>query len=440
MICLISHDPRNTYNNPTMTMTKKIQTYKHLVYGWLMIPMFFAIHATDGLSCTTVVASGKATVDGRPLLFKTADGSADSLRTNIYIYNHSGKYAYIGCARLNFPTVNSIFYGQNEKGFAMVNNTAHDLDGTTNPNAAKGNIIRLGLENCATVEEFEQMLQTIKPFVYGSNYGCIDAMGNAAYFECGKDGYKKYDANDPKVAPNGYLVRTNWAMSGNVNKGTGVSRFMMISKLAEQAFASGGISVSRAISWGRCLQHGLTHTNLLKKMPKNEQHETPIHFTDFIPRYTTGGMVVIQGVLKEENPLLTTSWLAMGNPLVTPVIPLWITTGKKLPNYVGKDCNGKCPMGEWAMTLKDYIWEYKGGECYNYIALNRLVNKKHTGILQQLLRMEEPILAKGRKLLETSREKGLNYDDIHEFYQWVDMYVDSHYKELGKTHNLEKRK
>ena len=246
------------------------------------------LSATASLACTTAIVSGKMTVDGRPLMFKTADGSAETLRTNIYIHNNSGKYAYIGCARLNFPTMNSIFYGQNEKGFAMVNNTAKDLDAPMSGTYTYGNIIRIALENCATVDEFEALLKTLSPFAYGSNYGCIDAAGNAAYFECGANGYKKFDVNDPAVAPKGYLVRSNYAISGDVNKGTGVSRFKKATELMEKSVAKGKVTYRQLLTFGSCLEHGLTGVNLYDMIPQDENTETPINFTDFIPRYTTG--------------------------------------------------------------------------------------------------------------------------------------------------------
>lgn len=401
--------------------------------------LLFAITA-NALACTTAIISGKATKDGRPLLFKTADGNAETLRTNIYLYDNKGKYAFIGCARLNYPEMPSIFYGQNECGFAMVNNTAKDLDSPTPIEGTSGNIIRQGLENCATVDEFEALLNQLMPLTYGSNYACIDAHGGAAYFECGYQGYKRYDATDPRMAPKGYLVRTNYALSGNVMKGTGVSRYIKIQELVEVALAQGGVTVALALSWGRCLQHGLTRTNLYEMMPETEDVETPICFTDYIPRYTTGGMVVIEGVKEDENPLLTTSWLAMGNPLVTPVVPLWITDDGQLPAYVGKNHEGECAMGEWAMTLKDYIWAYKGGECYNYLALNRLINRQQTGITQQILEMERPIAEEGKRLLALFRQHGKVTEECKNFYNWVDQYVDEGYQKIAKSHGLKLRK
>ena len=269
-----------------------------------IITLVCALFLTNiGFACTTAIVSGKMTVDGRPLMFKTADGSAETLRTNIYIHDRSGKYAYIGCARLNFPTMNSIFYGQNEKGFAMINNTAKDLDAPMTGTYTYGNIIRIALENCATVDEFEALLKTLSPFSYGSNYGCIDAAGNAAYFECGANGYKKFDVNDPSVAPKGYLVRSNYAISGDVNKGTGVARFKKATDLMERTLKAGKVNYRQLLAFGTCLEHGLTRVNLYDMIPQDEQTETPINFTDFIPRYTTGGMVVIQGVKPNENPL-----------------------------------------------------------------------------------------------------------------------------------------
>ena len=35
----------------------------------------------------------------------------------------------------------------------------------------------------------------------------------------------KFDVNDPAVAPNGYLIRTNYSVAGEENKGYGYIRY-----------------------------------------------------------------------------------------------------------------------------------------------------------------------------------------------------------------------
>lgn len=88
------------------------------------------------------------------------------------------------------------------------------------------------------------------------------------------------------------------------------------------------------------------------------------------------------------------------------------------------------------MRLKDYVWAYKGGECYNYLALNRLINKRETGILQQVRKAEEPILEKGDELLRQFRAKGKITDAYQSFYNWVDQYIQKEYTNIARSHQI----
>ena len=45
----------------------------------LFLTLCALLSAAVSLACTTAIVSGKMTADGRPLMFKTADGSAETL-------------------------------------------------------------------------------------------------------------------------------------------------------------------------------------------------------------------------------------------------------------------------------------------------------------------------------------------------------------------------
>ena len=73
--------------------------------------------------CTTGVASGYATPDSRPLLWKNRD-CADE--TQEYHYNDDNGIPFIGLTYSN--TTNRYFAGMNAAGFAVENSTVHNLD------------------------------------------------------------------------------------------------------------------------------------------------------------------------------------------------------------------------------------------------------------------------------------------------------------------------
>ena len=82
--------------------------------------------------------------------------------------------------------------------------------------------MKLALMTCATVSEFEELLKKLpKPLGVEANFGVIDAFGGAAYFETNNFYYTKFDVNDVKIAPKGYLIKTNFSFSGDTTKGFG---------------------------------------------------------------------------------------------------------------------------------------------------------------------------------------------------------------------------
>ncbi len=66
--------------------------------------------------------------------------------------------------------------------------------------------------------------------------------GGAAYYETDNFNFKKFDVNNPTVAPNGYLIRTNYSFAGEDNKGFGYIRFATASSLFEDQMKNGKIS------------------------------------------------------------------------------------------------------------------------------------------------------------------------------------------------------
>ena len=76
---------------------------------------------------------------------------------------------------------------------------------------------------------------------YLAGYGVIDAAGGAALFEVGNHTFRKYDATDPVDAPNGFIVRTNFAFTGD-GSGTGQVRYDRGVELLNGAALAGGLT------------------------------------------------------------------------------------------------------------------------------------------------------------------------------------------------------
>jgi hypothetical protein len=118
----------------------------------------------------------------------------------------------------------------------------------------------------------------------------------------GNEGYVKFDANDPRVAPDGYLVRTNFGTTGLHSLDQGVERYAAITDLMAQTRRQGAISLDFLLrTVPRYLVHGLTGTDLNRLAPADSTRPVFAAFRDFIPRYLTASAVVVQGVRPGEN-------------------------------------------------------------------------------------------------------------------------------------------
>ena len=385
-------------------------------------------------ACTTAIVSGKYIVDGRPLMLKNRDSSRIK---NVYVSGDTARYAWIAVVPIEDKSDRGVMYGQNEVGLAVMNSTSYNMEQKTDNPLKRGNIMCWALERCATVDEFEAMIAEMKYFSYGSNYGVMDAQGHVAYFECGHLGYKKYDADDPTVAPHGYIVRSNFSMSGEMAEGKGFSRYNKAVEVLEEAYQQKSISWRTLLKMARCMEHGMTRVNLYDEMPADEQAEDISYFCDFIPRYTTASTYMVQGVRPGENLLLTTGWTCISSPLATVTIPVWTAPATELPLCIRRNDEGHCLLVDWATVMKSYIWPLEYSDGQNYIRLGRLINRAGTGIMQQIQPVEDEIVRRGEKLQQQFFKKGkVDKEKLKNYYAWLDQYVAEEYQKIGSRHGL----
>lgn len=374
--------------------------------------------------CTTAVVSGKATEDGRPILLKNRD--ADVLQNKIVFFS-DGKFKFIGLVNSTDRENKEVWGGFNESGFAIMNSASYNLkrDDTTRLSDREGIIMKLALETCSSLEDFEQMLLKLpKPLGVEANFGVIDAKGGAAYYETNNFDYIKFDVNDTNVAPNGYLIRTNFSFAGEENKGFGYIRYSTASNLFKNKFENEKISFEFLLKdVPRCLVHSLTQTDLTKSLPQSEEQEDYVFFRDFIPRYSTSAAIVVQGVKKDEEATLTTMWTILGFPLSSVVVPIWLLDDGSLPKVLQADETGNAPLCDIALKLKSKVFPQQNDATQNYLNLAALINQSNTGVYQKLMPIEELVILKAKTHLNNWRKGGLNKDEVNDFYSWIDSFL-----------------
>ncbi|ADQ79755.1 hypothetical protein Palpr_1612 [Paludibacter propionicigenes WB4] len=389
--------------------------------------VFFSFKSLQ--ACTTAVVSGKYTADGRPMLFKQRD--TPQLENKLVAFQ-DGKYPYLGLVNTKDTLGKEVFGGFNKAGFAIMNSASYNL----NPNdsgkddGADGLIMKQALQKCATLADFERLLDSLpKPLNVSSNFGVIDAKGGAAYYETGNYNYKKYDANNPDTAPFGYIIRTNFSYSGDRLQDKGLARYESAQELFSQASLNNSISVDFLIDVTRYLKHGITKTDLLSLAPDNGAKPVFVAFRDYIPRYLTASSIIVQGVKVNESPTQTVLWTILGSPLTTVAIPVWITSTLDLPKILIADkTGGSAKLNEWSLTLKKQLFPIERGEGSDYINLAALISKDKKGILQNLLPIEKQILNQANtNLIKWRSQPTVNEKEIIGFYNWVDKFVTQSY-------------
>lgn len=393
----------------------------------------FLCFALSIYPCTTAVVSGKATIDGRPLLLKNRD--TDVLQNKL-VYFAEGKFKFIGLVNSTDKENKEVWGGFNEAGFAIMNSASYNLkiNDTTKLSDKEGIIMRLALQNCASLQDFEKLLNELpKPLGVETNFGVIDANGGAAYYETNNFTFIKFDVNDPSVAPNGYLIRTNFSFAGEENKGYGYIRHQTASQLFENQIKNGKISFEFLINdVPRCLVHSFTKTDLTKNLPE-ENSDNYIFFRDYIPRHSTSAAIVVQGVKENESPSLTTMWMILGFPLTSVIIPVWLLEDGTMPKILQADETGNAPLCNAALQLKDKVFSTQNDASENYLNLSALMNKENSGVRQKLIPIEEKILAKAKNILSDFRKNGIDNSKAKEFYNWIDNDV---YNEIKSKFKL----
>jgi hypothetical protein len=339
-------------------------------------------------------------------------------------YFKGARYDFIAIVNAVETNPTEVWMGTNAAGFAIMNTQSYNLvavEEGEERGAANGRILRRALEVCATVDDFRHFLDTIgKPSYIEANIGVIDAQGGAAMFEVAYDHYTFYDANNPSVAPYGYIVRTNFSFAGTVNDGAGYVRFMTAEQKFMQASATGDITPQWIFNQcSRSFENAMLDIDLRSGDYNRPKGSGWFVDQDFIPRGSTGSSVVVQGVRKGENPELTTMWTALGYPPVSVGLPVWLKGADKhlSPLLVRDDKRDAAPLGDCIMTLRDRVFSYKQGMGTDkYFRWELLWTPSGDGYMQQLAPTEERIFDEARAVLERMRGgESLSGEELQRF-------------------------
>ncbi|MFQ6617731.1 MAG: T9SS type A sorting domain-containing protein [Fidelibacterota bacterium] len=340
------------------------------------------------------VASGKATIDGRPLVWKTRDYI--SRPNNEVYYNTNYKYKFISIVNAGGTWA---WMGVNEKGFAILNSNAEDLPSGSS-GLSNGPFMRYALGNCATVADLERLLDSTN--VTGrqthANFGAIDSTGAAAIFETGGNQYWKFDANDSSQAPDGWIVRTNFAVNGGGS--AGIERYRRSVKLISD-FYSGDSLNYRSIIRSQMRDFSDFESNPVPvPYPHQWRPDRPfgyIYTYVSLCRSTSVSAVAIQGVLPGESARLSTMWTLLGQPASTIAVPYW-PVGKPPAEANG---NPTAPLCDVSIKIRSLLFDYEDNS--HYIDSYKLLDGLGGGLWTQTFPVEDSIFTAAETVLEQWR-------------------------------------
>ncbi len=358
----------------------------------ILVIAVVAARAVEATGCTLALISGKATRDGRALMWKNRDTDKVDNKT---LYLTGPEYAFIALVDAGDSMGEEAWGGLNSEGFAVMNSQTDDQGAPGKDGADNGRFMRRALGECANVAEFEALLGKVKGKLdLTANFGVIDAEGNACFFETSPASFVKFDAKDARVAPFGYIARTNYGFTSPDNlKGGGYIRFERISHILETGFGRGRFDPAFILQQSsRDLVHEKLHSYpLSRELPEDPSEPLFINTNDTINRNTSVSVILFEGAPARDKAHLATMWVNLGQPISCAAVPMWVAAGEVPSITTGPET---APLNDWSKKLVAYLYPDPRGRMKQYLDVNRLRTCGGEGVLPKLFRIENETLAR----------------------------------------------
>jgi hypothetical protein len=289
------------------------------------------------------------------MLWKNRDAAGSD---NQVVFLADGKYAYVALVNRGDAAGLQAWAGVNAAGFAIMNSASYNLE--TGDTTGEGALMKLALQSCATVEEFEALLARSNAGGrdVSANFGVVDAKGGAASFETSTKGYVRVDAATANDGAKGLLVRTNYSRTGGKDAGSGFLREARAIDLLGPA-AAGGLDVAAILRSARDVANaGIGQTG--------EEAGAPLVYTgDSICRLDTVSVVVLEAPAAGEGPEAAAMWVVPNLPLAGAVVPVFPAAGA-VPAALaaGKE---PAPLAARTLEMRQRLYPDQRGERKRYM-------------------------------------------------------------------------
>lgn len=377
-----------------------------LFFVLLFLSLFSPLRANDeNEECTIGVAAGRATPDGRPLIWKTRDNSSQPNVELVYNTSYDREFIELVDAGKSYA-----WMGVNLDGFAILNSLASDLQAGSS-GYSNGSLMRHALGVCGTVAEFEALLDetnTSGRKTHG-NFAVLDSTGAAALYEIDGTSYWKFDATDSMIATQGFIIRTNFAVNGDGSSGSGHERYNRSLQLI------GGFNEGDSLNYRSILR------TQMRDFSDYQSNPVPVPFPDewisgrpygyiytdvSICRYKSIGATVIQGILSGESPVLSTMWTMLGQPAAAITVPYWPAG----PTPSAANGSQTAPLCDKALQIKAQLFDYK--ENSRYVDSYKLLDGAGGGLWTKTFTAEDSIFQGTEERLRQWRQNKPSASEI----------------------------
>lgn len=410
---------------------------KRYFLHFLLIPLIFFsdkyafIPPADSGECTIGVFAGSATADGRPILWKNRDVTNDIQKFCYFEPRLPNSdtvfFPYIG--NVYSADTTKVYMGLNQAGFAIINANCYNLPDTLGRGIDDGELLRMALERCRTVSDFDHFLDNtvVKGRKDCWNVGVIDAHGGAALYECSNYTYTKYDASDPEQTPDGIIIRTTFAFSGNSHRPS-MNRYKRAHYLAHNPRGEAKLDVRYVLQiMSRDLfnflddPYPLPYTGQQNGMPPGFILSQDVT----INRNVTRSVMVIRGVMPDEDPRLSTVFCTIGPPVISVAYPLWVSS-RSVP--VQLNFGEEVPMFTKVLQHRNNL--YPLAKLPLYLDSGYLKNVHGTGLYDLILPLEDQAIDYADSCLKSWKNSIPNNAGVRDAQQDIANYIFSSYSQI----------
>lgn len=402
----------------------------------LLIASIILITISDLQACTSAIITGKLTPNGRPLMWKHRDTGEENNRVE---YIKGEKYNFLALVNSPDNTLDA-WTGTNSVGFSIMNTASYNLKDDDIANKfmdREGEVMYKALAVCKTLADFEKLLDNYKrPIGVEANFGVIDAEGGAAYYEVNNDSWTKIDVNDPKIAPQGFLVYTNHSYTGRLNEGMGYIRYTNANTILLNKVATGEKITPEWIfkDLSRSFYHSVLGIDLVKDNYLLSKGTGWFIDQDFIPRRSSTASVVIEGVKEGESADRTIMWTILGYPPTSIAVPLFVEAGENQPSFMVKSNESlNAKICDWSLEQKHEVFGIKRGNGKMYLNFNKLYNKEGKGFMQRAVRVEGKMFDISSPIIEDFYKNGLDIAKFNVVYNYVEDNI-KYFESIDEMH------